>query len=472
MRSSFRLLILVGVLTAHRGHSAQLCSALTADAEHHGITAPAPERLHYEEYQRETRLRLELEKRQPGADLARITKELLSLDHQESLIERTRAIAKIISEFKGSEGERSGSEFLSDFVDSVGDSDRGKILENQKTTWAPATEGEFARSDAFFDLITLRESNNPVMREAQKILETILVSDFDGKPGQGILNKRYSNQEIRDIVKTSFFLKGALHDLPGIYDAFVEYASLKDPVRFANRLRYNFSHNGPGRNKDFSAFWGALFKIILPGQLGANGNADFFADTIYTDKGGQVRYPEGSSRGWFIHTATDRMSGEINLLKFIAEAPAALDVIDIFASSYTCTGVIVQLGQLGERLTEVGPRWNSPQTVQLVREYMNTLQASQQRFAEELGRRVQFADKTDVTPVATGKTVKKSLNLKTLDANGQVLSEYVVEAGGDNLLFRISPDKTRTQITRKQFLDALSKEVFEPLRAFDPLTAP
>lgn|GEM_PF-2282757 len=439
------------------------CSGLDAQGEELGILAPATERIYFEAFERAARQNLELESRQPGANQARINKELLSLEHQITLIRRTLKASELFSKKRGLQNEEAGEEFPADVRDAIADSDKGKLLERQKESWAPETEEQRVRSDAFLNLISLRPGGTEVMTRAQKILEEVLISDFDGKPGEGIFNAKFSNDQIREIVGKTPVMRGALHDLPGLYDAYIEFARTGNEIRFRNRVRYNFSHNGPGRNGDFSVFWGGLFKILLPGGLKAAGAAEFFEGTIYS-RDGQIRYPEGSSKGWFLHTATDRLSGEVNLLKFMAEAGSDLEVLDIFASSYTTTGVITQLEWLEARLQEVGGKWNDPTAVAQMQNYIATLKSQQSIYARAIGERVQFSLPVEIT--LNGKPAKKVLELTITQPN---VTEVVQIKVTQNETGAATITAGGSTLNRKQLIDLIADKLFTPISALDPL---
>ncbi len=438
------------------------CTGLDVEGEELGILSPDGERLSYETFARYSRRKLQIESIESNANLPRITRERFSLDHQESLITRTGKRSKAFSEEAGVEFEQLGELFLRDLRDAIADSDKGKLLERQQESWAPKTEEQRVRSDSFLNLITLRPTGSKIMDRAQAILQEVLISDFEGRAGEGIFNAKFSNDQIRAIVAKAPVIRGAMHDLPGLYDAFLEYASTRNETRFRNRVRYNFSHNGPGRNKDFTVFWGALFKIILPGSMRAAEAPSFFEGTIYF-RDGEYRYPEGSAKGWFLHTATDRLSGEVNLLKFIAEAPTDLDAIDIFANSHTTQGVVTQLGWLEGRLQEVASRWKDPSEVEQVRNYINMLKAEQLVYAQAISERVRFAPATEV--LVGGKPVNKVVEMSVTESNGTEIVKIKISQAESGVVITAGEKK----ITRQQLIELLSEKLFSPISSMDPL---
>jgi hypothetical protein len=455
MQTTKKIQIIILVSTLGAGTFAKqsfaACDPLEVAAEHEGKTNVADWRLEFESLQREMRLRLNSEARSTSPQTDRIRKETYSLDHQQSLIDRLASVVTRVRSRPSQNGEGQGRDFKKDLESSIADSDKGKLKEYQDTIWNPSTPEQHTRSNAFFDLVALRPSSNPVITEAQKILQEVLIRDFDGRPGEGLHPSRFSNNEIRSIVQNNFFLAGGLHDHPGIYDAFLEFAAYRDSTRFRNRLRYNISHNGPGRNSEAKdGFWGMLFNVLIPGQLNNNGVSNYFEGTIYW-RNGKIRYPEGSSVGWFLHTASDRLSGEINLLKFMAELSRE-DMINTLATSYNASGVIGQLEQLNARLIEVRNRLN-PEDYTVVSEYIASLSTSQKAYANALQRRLQFA------PATNGKVDR----MEILNEGGQAIARYEVDRSGGRLL------RNGDEITREEFFEKLSSELFAPVRHLDPL---
>lgn len=437
--------------------SADSCGIATIVAEHEGAKELDPTRRDYEAFRDKASRELAAEKVHSPASLTRVLKELKSLEHQDSLIERTRKpLQRVVSFVSKNLGARAARYLENNFQKAVADSDKGKLKAYQEITWDASTPEAKLRSDVFLDLITLRPTDHPTLKAAQEVLGEILVADFSGRPGEGILHPRYSNDAIRSIVQKNVFLRGALHDLPGVYDAYVEFAATKDRQQFAERVRINFSHNGPGRQANFSGgFWGGLFRILVPGQLASNGEKDFFKETIYSQKDGTVRYPEGSSPGWFVHTASDRLQGSVNLLKFMAEAPDA-EIINTFATSYDSKGVLAQHDQLSARLSEVAPKLANLELVKYLENYITEVRGAQETYAKALGERLKFS-----TPTPPADKIDSFV---VSDKSGKRIAEYRIDRDHGNALTRDGQS-----ISREELEINMVKDLFEPLDALDPL---
>ena len=450
--SFFRILLLTIACGGCSAVFANTCTEVKANSETIQSFSLGTGRNDLVEYLRFHITRLDQESRIKPSQ--RVIKEIKSLLHQQSLQVRTRRPLKQILDIISARDPKEAELGLLAFEKSIADSDKGKMLFSQEESWRPSNELQKSRSNILLDLLTLRPSKNSKLRRAQRALEEVLVSDYNGRPGEGILPRNYDNDQIRSIVQKNFFLPGSLHDLPGLLDAYFEFASTNNVALFKTRIRINFSHNGPGRNTNpTEGFWGFLFKVKLKEQLTANGTPDFFEGTIYSDGRGGIRYPEGSHPLWFLHTATDRLSGKLNLLKFMAEVPDA-DVINTFATSYHARGVISQLNQLTARLNEVyGVNKNSEYKFLL--NYIETLKLQQQAFADALNSKLKFGP-----PDAAGNVDSFTI----LNTSGGSGIEYKLERTQGN---RIS--RNGEAIKLQDFLALLDADLFTPLSNLDPL---
>jgi hypothetical protein len=164
-----------------------------------------------------------------------------------------------------------------------------------------------------------------------------------------------------------------------------------------------------------------------------------------------MRYPEGSAVGWFIGTATDRIYGEVNLLKFMSEM-AKEDTIHTFATSYEAIGVISQYNQLDMRLKEVGGKMSVADRRE-VAGYIASLREAQKAYAAALKQRVRFE------PAVSGKFDAMSV----INLEGQVIARYAVDRAGGRLL------RNEQELARQEFFDQFVEDVFAPVRAADPL---